>query len=75
MRQKILSFILASLCCATMLNAAQFNDLKTIQSGGVERQYFLYVPDYLAPNSPIFISCHAMEQDAKTYNAQGTQVK
>ena len=56
-------FLLAALCCATMLRAAQYNDLKTIQSGGVERQYFLYVPDNLKPNSPLFISCHGMNQD------------
>ena len=54
---------MAALCCATMLRAAQYNDLKTIQSGGVERQYFLYVPDLLTSNSPIFISCHGMNQD------------
>ncbi len=60
--RKIFLFI-AALCCTALLSAAQFNDLKTIKSGGVDRQYFLYVPDLLTSNSPIFISCHGMDQD------------
>ena len=56
-------FFLAALCCAMMANAAQFDGLKTITSGGVERQYYLYVPNTLKANSPIFISCHGMDQD------------
>jgi poly(3-hydroxybutyrate) depolymerase len=63
---------IAALCCAVMASAAQYNALKTIQSGGVSRQYFLYVPDNLKPNSPMFISCHGMDQD---YQYQKTQMK
>ena len=62
--RKFFLFI-AALCCTALLSASQFNDLKTIQSGGVDRQYFLYVPDLLTSNSPIFISCHGMDQDKK----------
>ena len=69
--KKFFLFI-AVLCCATMLRAAQYNDLKTIQSGGVERQYFLYVPDGLKPNSPLFISCH---EGYQTYQDQKTLMK
>ena len=71
--KKLLSLFLAALCCATMLRAAQYNDLKTIQSGGVERQYFLYVPDNLNPNSPLFISCHGGM--GHTYQNQKTVMK
>ena len=63
---------IAALCCAVMASAAQYNALKTIQSGGVSRQYFLYVPDNLKPNSPMFISCHGMDQD---YQYQKTQMR
>ena len=63
---------IAALCCAMASSAAQYNDLKTIQSGGVERQYFIYVPDNLKPNSPMFISCHGMNQD---YQYQKTQMR
>lgn len=56
-------FFIAVLCCAGVVSAAQFDGLKTITSGGVERQYYLYVPNTLKANSPIFISCHGMNQD------------
>ncbi len=56
-------FFLAALCCAMMANAAQFDGLKTITSGGVERQYYLYVPNTLKANSPMLISCHGPNQD------------
>ena len=69
--KKLLLFI-AALCCAVMASAAQYNALKTIHSGGVSRQYFLYVPDNLKPNSPMFISCHGMNQD---YQYQKTQMR
>lgn len=65
-------FLFAALCCAIMANAAKFNDLKTIQTGGVERQYFLYVPNNLADNSPLIISCHGMNQDYQ-YQKEQTQ--
>ena len=60
--RKIFLFV-ATLCCAGVVSAAQFDGLKTITSGGVERQYYLYVPNTLKANSPIFISCHGMNQD------------
>lgn len=63
---------IAALCCVMAGSAAQYNDLKTIQSGGVERQYFLYVPTNLKPNNPMFISCHGMNQD---YQYQKTQMR
>lgn len=69
--RKIFLFIVA-LCCATMLSAAQFNGLKSIQTGGKNRQYFLYVPNNLKENSPLIISCHGMNQD---YNYQKEQTQ
>ena len=64
--------LIAAVCCVIMADAAQFNGLKTIQSGGVERQYFLYVPNNLADNSPLIISCHGMDQDY-AYQKEQTQ--
>lgn len=43
--------------------AAKFNGMKTIQTGGKSRQYFLYVPDCLTDNRPLIISCHGMNCD------------
>lgn len=52
--------------------AAKFNGLKSIQTGGKNRQYFLYVPDCLTDNRPLIISCHGMNQD---YNYQKQQTQ
>ena len=53
---------LVALCCAGMLSAAQFDGLRSIESGGQTRQYYLYVPDGLKANSPLMISCHENSQ-------------
>ena len=63
---------MAALCCVGMLSAAQVNSLKSITTGGKNRQYYLYVPDNLKPNSPLIISCHGMNQD---YNYQKEQTQ
>ena len=63
---------MAALCCASMLSAAQFNGLKSINTGGKNRQYFLYVPNTLKEKSPLIISCHGMNQD---YNYQKEQTQ
>lgn len=60
---KKLFLFIATLCCASVLSAAQYDELKSIESGGKTRQYYLYVPNNLAPNSPLMISCHGMNQD------------
>ncbi len=52
--------------------AAKVNGLKSIQTGGKNRQYFLYVPDCLTDNRPLIISCHGMNQD---YNYQKQQTQ
>ncbi|MBP5482398.1 MAG: carbohydrate-binding protein [Paludibacteraceae bacterium] len=46
--------------------------MKSIQTGGKNRQYFLYVPDCLTDNRPLIISCHGMNQD---YNYQKQQTQ
>lgn len=69
--RKFFLFI-AVLWCAVTVSAAQFNGLKSIQSNGKNRQYFLYVPNNLAANSPLIISCHGMNQD---YNYQKEQTQ
>ena len=67
MKNRILSLFTL---CAFMMSlgvqqaaAARFNGLTTINSGGKDRQYFLYVPDCLTDNRPLIISCHGMNQD------------
>ncbi|MBO4531030.1 MAG: carbohydrate-binding protein [Paludibacteraceae bacterium] len=52
--------------------AAKHNGLKSINTGGKNRQYFLYVPDCLTDNRPLIISCHGMDQD---YNYQKQQTQ
>jgi poly(hydroxyalkanoate) depolymerase family esterase len=69
--RKIFLFI-ATLCYVTIACAAQYDALKSIQTGGKNRQYYLYVPDNLPANSPLIISCHGMNQD---YNYQKTQTQ
>ena len=48
---------------SVVATAAKFNGMKTIQTGGKSRQYFLYVPDCLTDNRPLIISCHGMNCD------------
>ncbi len=48
---------------SVVATAAKFNGLKSIQTGGKSRQYFLYVPDCLTDNRPLIISCHGMNCD------------
>lgn len=52
--------------------AAKFSGLKSIQSGGTTRQYYLYVPNNLKSNRPLMISCHGMNQDYQ-YQMEKTQ--
>ena len=52
--------------------AAEFDGLKSIQTGGVNRQYYLYVPNNITDNRPLIISCHGMNQD---YNYQKQQTQ
>ena len=69
---KRFSLFIAILCCAVTVSAAQYSGLKSITTGGKTRQYYLYVPNALKPNSPMIISCHGMNQD---YNYQKTQTQ
>ena len=55
-------FLVAALFSVVAM-AAKFNGMKTIQTGGKSRQYFLYVPDCLTDNRPLIISCHGMNCD------------
>lgn len=64
-------FLVAALFSVVAM-AAKFNGLKSIQTGGKNRQYFLYVPDCLTDNRPLIISCHGMNQD---YNYQKQQTQ
>ena len=52
--------------------AAKFDGLKSIQTGGKSRQYYLYVPNNITDNRPLIISCHGMDQD---YNYQKQQTQ
>ena len=52
--------------------AAKYNSLTSIRSGGKDRQYFLYVPDGITDNRPLIISCHGMNQDY-SYQKDQTQ--
>ncbi len=54
---------LAAALFSVVAMAAKFNGLKSIQTGGKSRQYFLYVPDCLTDNRPLIISCHGMNCD------------
>lgn len=54
---------LAAALFSVVAMAAKFNGMKTIQTGGKSRQYFLYVPDCLTDNRPLIISCHGMNCD------------
>ena len=55
--------LLAAVLFSVVAMAAKFNGMKTIQTGGKSRQYFLYVPDCLTDNRPLIISCHGMNCD------------
>lgn len=64
--------LLAAALFSVVAMAAKVNGLKSIQTGGKNRQYFLYVPDCLTDNRPLIISCHGMNQD---YNYQKQQTQ
>ncbi len=64
--------IVAILISLFSASAAKQNGLKSINTGGKTRQYFLYVPDCLTDNRPLIISCHGMNQD---YNYQKQQTQ
>ena len=65
-------FLIAILISIFSASAAKQNGLKSINTGGKNRQYFLYVPDCLTDNRPLIISCHGMNQD---YNYQKQQTQ
>ncbi len=67
-----LLFLLLTFLGIEQSHAAKFSGLKSIQSGGTIRQYYLYVPDNLKENRPLMISCHGMNQDYQ-YQMQQTQ--
>ena len=67
-----LLFLLLTFLGIEQSHAAKFSGLKSIQSGGTTRQYYLYVPDYLKENRPLMISCHGMNQDYQ-YQMEQTQ--
>ena len=67
-----LLFLLLTFLGIEQSHAAKFSGLKSIQSGGTTRQYYLYVPDYLKSNRPLMISCHGMNQDYQ-YQMEQTQ--
>lgn len=70
--KKSYSLILAILISIFSGYAAKQNGLKSINTGGKNRQYHLYVPDCLTDNRPLIISCHGMNQEY-TYQMEQTQ--
>ncbi len=70
--KKIFLLIVAIFISLFSASAAKHNGLKSINTGGKTRQYFLYVPDCLTDNRPLIISCHGMDQD---YNYQKQQTQ
>ena len=67
-----LLFLLLTFLGIEQSHAAKFSGLKSIQSGGTIRQYYLYVPDNLKENRPLMISCHGHNQDYQ-YQMEQTQ--
>jgi poly(3-hydroxybutyrate) depolymerase len=65
-------FFIAVILFSMVAMAAEFDGLKSIQTGGVNRQYYLYVPNNITDNRPLIISCHGMNQD---YNYQKQQTQ
>ncbi len=65
-------FLIAILISIFSASAAKQNGLKSINTGGKNRQYFLYVPDCITDNRPLIISCHGMNQDYQ-YQKEQTQ--
>ncbi|MBP5456703.1 MAG: carbohydrate-binding protein [Paludibacteraceae bacterium] len=65
-------FLIVALLLCEVASAAKFNSLKSIQTGGKNRQYYLYVPNSITDDRPLVISCHGMNQD---YNYQKEQTQ